>query len=83
MQARHRLESASLGPDALKAVGQAFDEAWATVASQFTDPDQTEAARLKLAEAILSVATDDSRDVAILKRAGLDALGRSASGDGQ
>jgi hypothetical protein len=46
-------------------------------------PQLIEAARFKLAEAILSVATDDSRDIEALKRAGLDALRRSASSDGQ
>jgi hypothetical protein len=83
MQARRLLDAASLGPDALKVAGQAFDEAWASIADQFTDPVQIEAARLKLAGAILSVATDDSRDIEPLKRAGLDVFGRGASNDGR
>jgi hypothetical protein len=35
---------------------------------------QKEAARLKLATAMLSVASDDSRDAEVLKQAGLQAM---------
>ena len=35
MQARKLIDGASFGPDALKAIGQAFDEAWAEVAPHF------------------------------------------------
>jgi len=39
MQARKLIDGASFGPDALKAIGQAFDEAWAEVAPHFSgDP---------------------------------------------
>jgi hypothetical protein len=39
MKALEAIESASLGPEALKAVGQAFDEAWADIAdSAGADP---------------------------------------------
>jgi hypothetical protein len=65
-----------LGPDALKAVTQAFDAAWAEIAPRFHDQTQIESARLSLASAILSIASDDSRDVEVLKRAGLQALAR-------
>jgi hypothetical protein len=38
------------------------------------DPDRVQVARLKLANAMLSVADEDSRDVEILKRAALQAM---------
>ena len=76
MKARQPIDGASYGPDALKAIGQAFDEAWQTVAGNF-DADTTEAARLRLANAILSVATEDTRDVDALKRGALEAMALS------
>jgi len=79
MRARQLIDNASFGPDALKAIGDAFDAAWAEIASGYgTDPLVIEAARLKLANAVLSVASDDSRDVDALKRAALQAMARSS-----
>ena len=66
----------SFGPDALRATGQAFDQAWADVDDTCTTPMAKEAARLFLANAILAVATNDSRDVDALRRHGLGALAR-------
>jgi len=78
MQARKLIDGASFGPDALKAIGQAFDEAWAEVAPHFPgDPLIEEGARLALANAIFSLATDTSRDVQVLKNAGLQVLARN------
>jgi len=75
MRARALIDGASFGPDALKAVSQAFDQAWAQIASHFGgDPNVTDAARIALANAILSVASDDSRDVDVLKNAGLQVM---------
>jgi hypothetical protein len=73
MKARKLLNGASVsfGPAALKVAGRAFDEAWADIAGNYSGAQQIEAARLKLATAILSVATDASRDVEELKRAAL------------
>jgi len=74
-KARALIDGASLGPDALRAVGQAFDEAWAEIASHFAqDPAQVEAVRLTLANALLSIADDASRDVLVLKRAALQVM---------
>ena len=67
-------EGTSFGQEALKVVGQAFDEAWSTIAPNFDGDDHIELARLKLAHAILSVATGDRLDVTALKRAGLEAM---------
>jgi hypothetical protein len=66
---------ASFGPETVKAMGQAFDQAWAEIAGNFGDtPTQVESARLRLAEAVLSVTSEDSRDVAALKLGALQAM---------
>jgi hypothetical protein len=65
---------ASLDPEVLSAVRQAFDNAWAEVAGKFSDLAEKEAVRLILATAILSVATNKNRDVETLKQAGLKAV---------
>jgi hypothetical protein len=70
------IAGSSLGPEALITVRKAFDNAWAEVAGRFNDVGQREAARLSLATAILSVATNEHRDVETLKQAGLQALAR-------
>jgi len=75
MKARSLIDGASYGPDALKASGRAFDEAWAQIAGNFgSDPVVIDAARLKLANALLSVADDDSRDVEVLRQAALQRM---------
>jgi len=73
MKARELIEGASYGPEALKAIGRAFDEAWASIAGNFSD-DQVAAARLRLANALLAVAKDNSRDVEVMKREALDKM---------
>jgi hypothetical protein len=68
----------SFGPDALKAITKAFDEAWAEIEGHIADdPLIEEGARQTLASAILSIATDSSRNVEVLKRAGLRAMARN------
>ena len=69
-----RIASASFGPEALKVIGQAFDEAWSSIAGNFMDGATAQAARLKLANIILSIADDDSRDAKALKQRALDAM---------
>ena len=77
MKARQIVESGSFGPDTLKVAYQAFDEAWASIAAHFgTDPMAIEAARIKLANAILAVSKDGSRDPNALKQAALAILAR-------
>ena len=71
MKARCLIGSAAYGPETLKAIGQAFDEAWASIADHFgPEPMSIEAGRLQLAEALLSVATEGNHDVEALKRFG-------------
>jgi hypothetical protein len=65
------IAGASLGPDALKVITQAFEEVWASIADQYKTAEQVDAARVQLANAMLSVANDGSRDVQVLKHAAL------------
>ena len=75
MEARQCIAGALFGPKALRVIGQAFDAAWVEIAGNFgNDPPQIEAARLKLATTILSIATDDSRDVEVLKKAAIERM---------
>ena len=76
MKARQRIEGTSYGPEALNAMTQAFDQAWSVIAGNIS-PDASEAARLRLANALLSVATEDSRSVGALKRKALEAMALS------
>jgi hypothetical protein len=74
-RARQLIDGASFGPEALRAIGAAFDAAWAEIAGNFgNDLLDIEKARLRLAKALLSIADEDSRDVAILKRAALQRM---------
>jgi hypothetical protein len=73
------IAASCLGPETLTAVRKAFDNAWAEVAGKFYDVAQKETARLTLATAILSVATNENRDVETLKQAGLQALAPNQS----
>lgn len=50
MRARQLIDGAAFGPDALKAIGQAFDEAWAKIAGNFgNEPVDIDHARYRLA----------------------------------
>ena len=78
MKARGMIDAASYEPATLKAIGQAFDEAWASIAGNFgEDPADIERARSKLATALLSVASEDSRDVEALKQGAMQAMALS------
>jgi hypothetical protein len=75
VNAKQMISGASYGPDALKAIGQAFDEAWFQIAGNFgDDPGDIEKARLRLARALLSIADEDSRDIGVLTQAALERL---------
>ena len=74
MKARQMIEGAAFGPEALRVMGQALDEAWDEVAGSFDNEIARHAARLVLAGAILAKATNASRDVEELKYAGRRAL---------
>jgi hypothetical protein len=75
MRAHQLVDGASYGPEALEAITQAFDEAWQAIAGNFgNDPLDIEKARTRLAHALLSIANEESRDVAALKTGALEAM---------
>lgn len=77
MIARRLIDGASFGPDTLKVVGQAFDEAWALIAENYgNDASAIESGKLLLADAMLSVANEASTDVAALKVGALAVMAR-------
>jgi hypothetical protein len=54
--------NASLRPEALKMLGELYDEVWASVAADFgDDPDEVETAQIRLATIILDLARDGER----------------------
>jgi hypothetical protein len=76
MSAHPLIDRASYGPDTLRAITQAYDEAWTVVAGNFGE-GSIEAGRTRLANALLSVAREDSRNVAALRRSALEAMALS------
>jgi hypothetical protein len=65
----------SFGPQVVKAMGGAFDAAWAKIAGRFkNDPMEIEAARLKLAIAVLAVASEGGNSVHLLRDAALQRM---------
>ena len=79
MKARRLIEGASYHPDTLKVMGEAFEEAWKEIAGTFVGPMDVEAARTKLAEAVLSVAQEGASDVEALKTGALEEMARRSS----
>ena len=74
---RSLIDGASYPPEVVKAMGQALDLAWSEIAHNFGPASTvTEVARLRLAEAILSVAAEDSTNVEALKNGALDAMSK-------
>jgi hypothetical protein len=74
MRARELIDGAAFGPDALKVIAQAFDEAWQEIEGNFGDPQDIEVSRFRLANAVLSIAQEDSRNVEALKHAALQRM---------
>lgn len=79
MKARRLIGSAAYGPDVLKVLFEVFDSAWDTIAPTCgSDPQVIEAARTKLANIILAIASTDSQaDAADLKVRALKIYGHS------
>jgi len=68
------IAGSSLDSPAMKFVSEAFDSVWRKVGGHFQGPSEKEAARVILASAILAVATNQTRDIGLLKQAGLRAM---------
>ncbi len=63
MKARLLIQNASYGPGEVKALGEAFDDAWERIAPDISSrPTAIEAARLKLAEVVLGLAKNGNFD---------------------
>ena len=74
-KANQFIDGAAFGPEALKAMGEAFDKAWREIAGNFGyDRVEVEAVRLKLATEVLTVASEDSRNAQVLKQAALQRM---------
>ena len=68
MQVRRIFAGASFGPDALKVLFRAYDEAWAILAPRYgNDQPAIDAGRLRLADIMLALMREDTRDVAWLR----------------
>jgi hypothetical protein len=75
LRAEKLMNGISFGPEALKTIGAAFDSAWEDIADHFrSEPIAKEEARQKLAIALFSIASEDSRSVEPLKRAALQRM---------
>lgn len=66
-KARELMAGASYDPATVAMMGKALEEAWADVAENYKSALAVEAARLKLANIILSLAADGERDPQRLK----------------
>jgi len=73
MRAQRIIEGAAFGPEVLKVLWQAFDEAWASIADKFA-PEEQELAREALAQAMMSATRNDTSNVAMLRDAGIRAM---------
>jgi hypothetical protein len=72
MKARQLISNASYGPEELKALFKAFDEAWQCIAADFGDnPLAIEAARLRLANTILGLTRHGEHDPERIRDAAL------------
>jgi len=73
MRARQLIGSAGFPPDALKVIGDAFEDAWAELASHVSsDPTVVDAARLSLAEIVVGIARAGPIDYDRIKTAAVD-----------
>lgn len=74
MRARKLVEGAAFDPATVAVAVAAFDGAWAEISAQYTEPAEVDTARVLLAKAVLSVTSEDSRDVDVLKAAALQVI---------
>jgi hypothetical protein len=79
MKARKLIEDAAYGPETLKVVSQAFDQAWASIEDHFRGEDDkiVEQARIRLAHAVLAVASEEAEDATRLANDALAVMAMS------
>lgn len=70
MKARPIIEGAAFSPEVMNILRAAFDEAWGAVEEQFLPPEHA-IAREVLAISMVSMAREDSKDVVMLREAGI------------
>jgi hypothetical protein len=81
MKARQLIQEAAYGPEKLRVLFQAFDEAWSDIAGNFgNDPSSVEAARTKLAKVILGLAHDDATDATRIKESAVRIMALDSKG---
>ncbi len=75
MRARQLLEGATYGPEVLKVLSQAFDEAWAAITPRLgSGSAEQEAVRMRLAHAVLAVAPEQDPTVESVRDAALKVM---------
>jgi hypothetical protein len=75
------LAGCTYGPETLKIISRAFDGAWADIATHFAgDRNRADAARERLAHAVLIAAAEDSRDHQEIKNTALQIMALSYRG---
>ena len=75
MKAQRLLDAAPFPSDVIKALKQAFDEAWAIVAAR-TPQGRIDDTRVALAHAVIANAAKGERDVGALTASALEAVRR-------
>lgn len=86
MRPRRISDSSTFEPAVLEVVQAAYDQAWVLIADKFS-ANEAGAARDQLADAVMSVARENSVDVTMLRDAGVRVMtqhypSRFGSGDG-
>jgi hypothetical protein len=74
VKARRLIETSSFGPDVLNAMYQGFDRAWHDIEGNYGGDRAREAARLKLANAVLAAASAGLRDPQAIAGAALQTM---------
>ena len=72
--AERLIETASLDPDTLKMVRDAFSGVWAAISANYGAASTMETARLRLANTVLDIAKRGGRDLALMKAAALQGM---------
>jgi hypothetical protein len=67
-KARQMVNGSLYDPETVKMLDGAFDSVWEEIAGNFSSPLAREAARLKLANVVLSLAAEGERDAERLKQ---------------
>ena len=81
MKARRFIAKAVYGPAELTMIGKAFDDAWEQISPQVSGrAEAIEATRLKLAELVLSLTKDGTRDPGKLTEAAVHLMLANRSG---